>query len=276
MSFKSLIKSASRIFKEKNVVPVYKVKNEKELLKNKIALISGGSGGIGFAIAQCFIENGCKVIISGTNENKLKKACEKLGESSKYIVLNVLEIDTMYDKIVEAAHMFSEKGCIDILVNSAGTHGNQHFGDVTEETFDAVMDVNLKGTFFMCQYVSNFMIKNKIKGHILNVSSSSALKPAWTPYEISKWGIKGFTKGAASALIKKGIVVNAIAPGPVATQMLGRTDNDTLYLESNPAKRYATPLEIGQLAVFMVSDLCNLVVGDTFYISGGSGTVSYS
>lgn len=103
-----------------------------------------------------------------------------------------------------------------------------------------------KGLFFMTQIVSNYMKEKKIKGHILNVSSAAALKPGYTPYEISKSGVRSFTLGAAAELIPYGIVVNAIAPGPVATAMLGRKEGDTLYTDCIPAKRFATPSEIGQ------------------------------
>ena len=271
---KKAVQGGIKLFKQKNVVPVYKVTENSKLLENKVALVSGGSRGIGYGIAKSLIDCGCKVIISGTNENKLKDSCAKLGESCKYILLNVLDVNSMYSKIEKASKLFEGNNKIDILVNSAGVHGNQHFIDVSEETYDSVLDVNLKGSFFMTQNMAKFMIKNKIKGHILNVSSSSALKPAWTPLEISKWGVRGFTQGASSALIKHGIVVNAIAPGPVATEMLGRSEGDTLYLEDNPTKRFATTEEIGQLAAYMVSDLCNLVIGDTFYISGGSGVIT--
>lgn len=176
------------------------------------------------------------------------------------------------EKITHVIEQFPEKR-IDILVNCAGVHGDQKFGNVSEETYDMVMNTNLKGLFFMTQEVGNYMKRKGIKGHILNVSSAAALKPGYTPYEISKNAVKAFTLGAAAELIDYGIVVNAIAPGPVATSMLGYEEGNTLYTDCVPAKRFATPLEIAQLAVIMVSDMCNLVVGDTFYISGGSGTV---
>ncbi len=178
------------------------------------------------------------------------------------------------NKVSQAISLFPENR-IDILVNCAGVHGNQTFGSVSETTYDSVMNTNLKGMFFMTQVVSNYMKEKRIKGHILNVSSAAALKPGYTPYEISKSGVRSFTLGAAAELIPYGIIVNAIAPGPVATAMLGRKEGDTLYTDCIPAKRFATPSEIGQLAVIMVSDMCNLVIGDTFYVSGGSGTIKY-
>lgn len=266
--------AAIKLLRTKNVVPVY-VKKDDKILSGKTALITGGASGIGLGIAKAFVEAGCRVVIAGRNEAKLKKACDEMGEAAKYIVFDVSQIDKIDEKIQEASKLFCQDGQIDILVNSAGVHGNQHFIDVTESTFDSVMDTNLKGTYFMCQRMGRYMIQNKIKGHILNISSSSALKPAWTPYEISKWGVCAMTKGIAGALIKHGIVVNAIGPGPVATDMLGRDENDTLYMEESPVKRYAVSAEIGQMAVYMASDFCNLVVGDTLYMSGGTGIVKY-
>lgn len=270
---KKCANAAIKIFKSKNVVPIYIRKDGNKILEGKTALITGGAGGIGFGIAKAFIDAGCRVIISGRNESKLIRASEELGDMSKYIVLDVSQISSISKKIEEASNLFGQNAQIDILVNSAGTHGNQHFIDVTEDTFDSVIETNLKGTYFMCQKMGKYMIDHKIKEHILNISSSSALRPAWTPYEISKWGVCGMTRGIAGALIKHGIVVNAIGPGPVATEMLGRDENDTLYMEKNPAKRYAVSDEIGQMAVYMASDFCNLVVGDTLYMTGGSGIV---
>lgn len=265
--------AAIKLFKSKNVVPIYLRKDGNKMLDGKTALITGGASGIGFGIAKAFIEAGSKVIIAGRNEEKLRKACEKLGNNAKFAVIDVSKISIISDKIEEASKLFNPNGQIDILVNSAGTHGNQHFIDVTEDTFDSVIDINLKGTYFMCQKMGKYMIDHKIKGHILNISSASALRPAWTPYEISKWGVCGMTKGIAGALIKHGIVVNAIGPGPVATEMLGRDENDTLYMQENPSKRYAVSDEIGQMAVYLASDFCNLVVGDTLYMTGGTGIV---
>ena len=127
----------------------------------------------------------------------------------------------------------------------------------------------------MCQAVGKYMIENKIRGHILNVSSSSALRPAWTPYQMSKWAIRGFTMGLADTLLPYGIIVNAIAPGQVATSMLGKNETDSIDNRSTPIGRYAEPDEIANLATFMVSNMGEMIVGDTFYITGGSGTISY-
>lgn len=272
LKVRSIIDYYFRKKNEKNIVSVNIPKCSEELLKGKIAFIVGGTGGIGKAIAESFISSGAKVVISGASKEKVCKTVEQLGANAKGIQVDLSQVSLFDEKIICAIEQFPEKR-IDILVNCAGVHGNQKFGNVSEETYDMVMDINLKGLFFMTQEVGNYMKRNGIKGHILNVSSAAALKPGYTPYEISKNAVKSFTLGAAAELIDYGIVVNAIAPGPVATSMLGYEEEDTLYTECVPAKRFATPLEIAQLAVIMVSDICNLVIGDTFYISGGSGTI---
>lgn len=272
---KNIIRGILKLFKEKEMYPIPKLMNRDKILEGKVALITGGSGGIGFAIAKSFVESGCKVIITGTNEKKLKENCKKLGGvNSKYMVWNILETKNIPNKLEEALEKFEEKR-IDILVNSAGIVAKHSFREITEKEYDTIMDTNTKGTFFMSQAVGEYMIKNKIKGHILNVTSSSALRPAWTPYQMSKWAVRGFTLGLADVLLPYGIVVNAIAPGPVATPMLDKKEGESIYNESSPSGRYAVPSEIAELAVFMVSDLGNLIVGDTFYITGGSGTISY-
>lgn len=255
-------------------MPFVEVQQETQLLTNKVVLITGGSGGIGFAIAKKCLASGAKVIIAGTSEQKLNakvKRCDT--QSIKALVLNLNDVSSFEAKIQEACGLFEENR-IDVLVNSAGVNPAKKFFDITEKDFDTTMAVNVKGIFFMCQAMAKYMIENKIKGHILNLSSSSALRPAWGPYEMSKWTIKGFTVGLADTLIKHGIVVNAIAPGPTATPMLGKEEGDDLDLPNNPTGRYAMPEEIAELAVMLISDAGKLVVGDTLYATGGAGTIT--
>lgn len=235
-------------------------------------MITGGSSGIGYAIAENFIKHGCNVIIAGRNEDKLKRCCDELSKigNCKYIVLDVLDINKLDNKILEASTFF-DKNKIDILVNSAGIVAKSSFENMEEKEYDFIMDINTKGTFFMCQCMSKYMIEHNIKGHILNLSSSSALRPAWTAYEMSKWAIRGFTLGLADKLLPYGIIVNEIAPGPTATPMLGKKEGDNIYNISN---RYAMPLEIANMALFLVSEAGNMIVGDTIYITGGSGVIT--
>lgn len=248
-------------------IPVYNGK----MLTNKVALIIGGSGGIGSEIARAYVNNGCQVMLVGTNEEKLKEICEKIGnDKAKYFIGNIKYLFEIQKSIDETDKVF---GRIDILVHCAGVHCSEKFGYISEEAWDNVVDINLKSMYFVCQYVSSYMIRSKIRGHILNVSSASSAKPGWTPYEISKNGVRALTLGFADKLIEQGIVVNSIAPGPVSTQMLGKTDLDDITWAGNPTGRMSTPAEIANWAVFMVSDMGNMVVGDTFFVSGGSGTI---
>lgn len=258
-----------RLLRSKKIVEVPKTIDGKHILAGKIALITGGSSGIGFAMARKFVDEGAKVIISGRNEDKLRKCQNELGSDAvKSLVLDVTNVDSLPNKVKDAVALY---GRIDILVNSAGVGDKKDFLNTTEDDYDQVMDVNMKGTFFMSQSIAKYMIENRIKGHILNLASSSSNRPAWNAYQISKWGVKGFTIGLADTLIKHGIIVNAIAPGPTATPFMGLKNGENETITDQPTQRYAYPSEIADLAAFMVSDYGNLIVGDTYFISGGSG-----
>lgn len=248
--------------------------NYQKKLDGKVVLITGGSSGVGYAIAKACIDNGAYVIIGGRNTNKLQKCC-MYSDKMKYIEIDMKCISSFTNKIADALKCFPY-GRIDILVNSAGVSGKNGFWDITEEEYDDVLDTNLKGVFFMSKEVAKYMKNNDIKGHILNISSSSSLRPAWNPYCISKWGIAGFTKGLADILLPYDIIVNAIAPGPVATPMLGKKGDgdDNISLPNVVSRRFAMPEEIANLAVYMISPMGDLIVGDTFYISGGSGVIT--
>ena len=167
-------------------------------------------------------------------------------------------------------------GRLDIFVSSTGVHVDRDgldFVNVTLDEYDTIMNINLKGTYFMCQTVAKYMIENKIKGHILIISSQSALEPSWSPYRLSKLGIDGITKGMAQRLLEHGIIVNAIGPGPTNTSMQKNYREGNLYTPLNPIKRFTTPEEIAQIAKILVSDLGNTIVGQTIYMSGGRGIV---
>lgn len=262
----NFIKRLLRIFIiPARIKPIIIVKEPTNLLEGRIALVTGGSSGIGAGIAKALVEAGAKVYLIGRDENKLKSISEQINAS--YIVLDITNISELSTKLEQ---LFANQD-VDILVNSAGVHGNDTFGNITEKCFDSVINTNVKALYFVSQIVSNQMIKKKLHGHILNISSASSLKPSWTPYEISKRAVNGITQGMADKLIKHGIIVNAIAPGPTATPMMGRS-NDISW-EGNPSGRMSTVEEIASLAVYMVSPKGEGIVGDTFFITGGSGTI---
>lgn len=270
---KYILKTSVSILKTEKKVPVTCIKRDNKILDNKIALITGGSGGIGYAIAKAFIDAGCQVIITGTKEKKLIKCCDRLGRGAKYILLDMTETSAFEGKV---QYLFGQYGKIDILVNSAGIHLDRPFVDflnVTEEEYDSIMDVNLKGIYFLCQKMASQMINHKIRGHILNISSQAALEPAWSPYRLSKWGVRAITEGLAQQLLPYGIIVNGIAPGPSATGMQGYKEGDSIYTEGNDVGRYIMPQEIAEYATLLVSNLGDMVVGDSLYISGGRGII---
>ena len=268
---KHAVKSAVSVLKTKRVVPVLKTIDKERTLEGKIALITGGSGGIGFSIAESLKNSGCTIILVGTNKEKLEENCTRLGENAYYKIVDLKNIANLKEIVKD---IFAEYKKIDILVNSAGIHSNRSlnsFFDITEEDYDSIMAINLKATYFMSKYVAENMIKNKIHGHILNISSSVSNEPAWSPYRLSKLGLNGLTKGMAEVLIKYGIVVNGIAPGSTATKMLDYKDGDTIYTGDNKLGRMVMPEEIAEFARMLVSDAGNMVVGETLFISGGRG-----
>ena len=178
-----------------------------------------------------------------------------------------------FETIISEAEKYF--GAIDILVNSAGVHSTKpmtDFFNTTEDEYDSIMNINLKGTYFITQSVAKRMIENKIRGHILNISSSTANEPAWSAYRLSKNGLDAFTKGLAQTLSSYGIIVNGIAPGSTATSLLDYKEGETIATEDNIIGRMIVPDEIAIYAKLFVSDLGNMISGSVLYISGGRGT----
>lgn len=270
---RGLIFTYERAHKWQKDIPITHIKEEGQLLEGKTALVTGGSGGIGFAIAKKVIDCGCNVVIAGTNAAKLSQKCELLGDKCKSIVINVSDVPSFDEKINQASKFF---GSIDILVCSHGIHtkrDNFDFLSVTKDEYDSVMNVNLKGTYFLCQSMAKYMIPRKINGHILIISSQSALEPSWSPYRLSKRGIEGIIEGMAQRLIEHQIVVNGLGPGPTATTMQDDLIDGSIYTADNPIGRYTMPEEVAEFAKMLVSDLGNTIIGQTLYMSGGRGII---
>lgn len=270
---KGIIKKALMVLismlKWEKKIPVVSVKSPHNLLDGKVALITGGSGGIGMAIAKSLLESGCRVIIAGTNEQKLKKCVDTLSSDAKYLVINMNDSASFALKIKEAASIF---GNIQLFVSSAGVHSEGlDFLNMTEKEYDRVMNINLKGTYFFSQSVAKYLIDNKLKGKLLLVSSSRGSEPAWSPYGISKWGLNGMVKGLAKELFPYGINVNAIAPGSTATSLLGYKNGESIYTDDNSESRMIMPEEIGNLTNLLLSDAGNMINGEIIHISSGRG-----
>lgn len=254
--------------KEKSAVIINDV-DFGHILEGKEALVTGGSSGIGLAIAKKMVECGAKVTIIGRNPEKTKNVAEDI--KCQYLLLDLTDTK----ELIKAISKYIENKRIDILVNSAGILDREKWLEKTPDNFDLVINTNLKAAYFMSQTVAKHMLNHKIEGHILNVSSSSSMRPSWGPYQLSKRALNGMTLGFAQKLAPHGITVNALAPGvtmtPMASNFIKDTENLAYY---NPLRRAETPEEIANLAIFLVSNLGTSIVGDTVMITGGSGILS--
>lgn len=275
MNLKSFLKKKlTKIKKEKVIIPCL----EGQLLVDRFALITGGSSGIGYAIAESFLKNGAKVIICGRNKEKLIEAKNSLMKDCKCTcdeidvllldISNVKEMDIILSKYLDDKR-------IDIFVNNAGVNAGDLFPNTAEQEYDKVLNTNLKGMYFISQIIVKYMIDKKIRGNVLNITSSSALRPGISPYIISKWGENSLTLGMAKKYLPYGIIVNGLAPGSTLTPMLKNNSDDDLYLDYSPAKRYAAPEEIGNIATVLVSKMGRMIIGDTVYATGGAGVITY-
>lgn len=265
-------KIISRLPKQCVQVPVFVPTLRDELLSGRRTLITGGTKGIGLSIARAFLRCGSEVIITGRSVSRIQDAIDVLSSQKVHgLVLDNKSPNTFHHKMQECASLY---GLPDILVNNAGVLVAGAFGITTEQNYDEIMNTNLKGAYFLSQEIANAWIANGIRGNILMLGSSAALRPGDTPYILSKWGIRSLTLGMAKDLIKHGIVVNGIAPGPTATKLfVGEGENGINWMRS-PAGRLTTEEEIANLAVILVSGMGRMIIGDMLYVTGGSGVVT--
>lgn len=251
------------------------------VLEDKTAVITGGTSGIGYSIADSFLNAGCaNVLITSRSKDKLATAIESLKQNhpdkQNNIFGQILDLERDDFEVFFRSVLDTLSGIqINIWVNNAGIYQGTKFGTVTEAAWDALIDTNLKAQFFLSQLISNYMIENGIKGNILNLCSSSSYRPSIDPYMISKLGMSGLTLGMAKKLIPYGIVVNGIAPGPTFTPMLHKKEGDSLQHGGVPAGRYILPQEIANLAVFLTSSMGRMIVGDVVKMTGGSAVTTY-
>ena len=264
------------VVENKQVFPKISVLSKGELLKGRTALVTGGTSGIGYEIAKEFLKAGCIVVITGRNIRRLENAIETLNEEIPNCKVFAFQLDNgdvaQLSQSISSILSKFKLSQIDILVNNAGINSGPQ-GCSYEENFDAVIKTNLKGTFFMAKIFAEYLKGNNIEGNILNIASSSSDRPVTDAYTLSKWGIKGLTKGLARVYSQYGIVVNGIAPGPTATPMLQKGSDDNLAHSKVLTGRLVHPIEIANMAVILVSNMSRMVIGDIVYISGGAGNV---
>lgn len=259
------------------VSPTIVTLSPNHLLQGRTALITGGTSGIGFSIAKAFLDAGANVVITSRSAQRAEQTANQLGSNyHNQICLGVAMNNKSAAQIIESFEhvlVILKGGKVDILVNNAGIGGGG-ISSATEEEYNNVMDTNLKGNFFLSREVAKYMIRHSIQGNILNIASSSSLRPANSAYILSKWGVRGLTEGLGRALAPKGIVVNGIAPGPTATPMLGKMNDDDIFRSDSLIGRYITTTEIAQMAVIMVSEMSRSVIGDIVYMTGGAGNIN--
>lgn len=242
-------------------------------LKDKVAIITGGSRGIGFATADAFLREGAIVVLTASSQATAEKAVEKL--QAKYPDATVAGIwPTLSDlqSVQEAfGKIIEQYGGIDILVNNAGVSESTPFAQYTEETFDKVMDLNVKGVFNAARAVSENMIARG-SGVILTTSSMVSIsgQPSGFAYPASKFAVNGLTISLARELGPKGIRVNAVAPGITETDMMKAVPKEVIepMIQRIPLRRLGQPEDIANAFVFLASDEASYITGVVLSVDG--------
>jgi len=247
-------------------------------LAGRVALVTGGSQGIGEACARRFAAENARVVIVDVDDARGQKLAEELG--AMYIhadVGNKAQVDAA------VANTVVTRGGIDILVNNAGIFKAAEFLDVTEEDFDAVLRVNLKGAFLMGQAVAREMVRAGKPGTIVNMSSVNGTLtiPTISSYNVSKGGINQLTRVMALALADKGVRVNAVAPGTIATELAARSvltsdEARARIMSRTPMRRLGEPSEIADVVAWLASDAASYVTGEIVTVDGGRMTLNYT
>ncbi len=241
------------------------------LLFGKKVLVTGGSSGIGLAIAEKCLSEGAVVLVVGRDMEKLQQVHQKLRNDRLHIMQwDMQDISSFSEKFEEIVSLL--RG-LDIVVNNAAFMGNVIFEDVTEAFYDKMMNTNLKSIYFLSRKACRlFESKNHlagIKGRIINISSFNSLQGGLNPYFISKWGLNCLTEGLAKKYSGKNIIINGIAPGICDSSINRCNTENNAYFSGNKIHRIITPKEVAELAVFLMSDASNAIVGQTIVCDGG-------
>jgi len=253
-------------------VGLHKVAKGKMIVKDKVVLITGGARGIGKEMAILFAREGGRICICDVNEESIQAAVKEIESTGaealgfKVDVTNFSQVEEMAQKALDK---FSK---IDILINNAGITRDNLLLRMREEDWDAVLNVNLKGTFNCTKAVSKIMIKQR-SGKIINIASIIGIigNAGQANYAASKGGIISFTKSVAKELASRNINVNAIAPGFIKTDMTAKLSEelqDTM-MKLIPLARFGEPSDVAKLALFLASDSSDYITGQTIQVDGG-------
>jgi 3-oxoacyl-[acyl-carrier protein] reductase len=243
-------------------------------LNGRVAIVTGGGQGIGLGVSLALARAGAQVVIADAVQGRLARAAaevEALGSRALGVNVDVTRADSVNGLVHTALGHF---GKIDILVNNAGVVVVKPITQQTESDWNKVLDVNLKGVFLCCHRVVQEMIKQK-SGAIVNIASIAAFHYTvpHVPYAASKAGVVALTRDLAYEVARHGIRVNAIAPGPIETPMMGDAltpQQKEAYAKSIPLGRLGQPQDIGNAVAFLVSDEASFITGATLPVSGGT------
>jgi NAD(P)-dependent dehydrogenase (short-subunit alcohol dehydrogenase family) len=241
--------------------------------EQKVAIVTGGASGLGYAIAKKFAANNIRTIIMGRNEAKLREACDSIGANAEFIKCDVTDFKSLPRAVDSVVKKY---GRIDILVNNAGIHLKKPFLEVTDDEFNQVFLTNATAVFSLTREVVRIM-KEKKSGSILNISSMAAQYgiPLVIAYSAAKAAVEGMTRAMAVECSPEGIRVNCIAPGFIKTKMSGKAlDNDPerkrKVLSRTPMGRLGTPEEVADAAFYLVSEEASFITGVVLPVDGGN------
>ncbi|MBJ2152728.1 SDR family NAD(P)-dependent oxidoreductase [Paracoccus sp. IB05] len=249
-------------------------------LKDRVAIITGASQGIGEGIAREYIAEGAKVILADIQDDKGQALAAELGGNCRFVHCDVSQ-SADAAAVVEAA--LAAFGRLDIVVCNSGINLTGTILDLSEADFDKVLSVNLKGAFLVGQAGARWMAAHGVQGSIINMSSINAIvaSPHILAYAVSKGGINQLTSAMALGLAPHGIRVNGVGPGSIATELLDKIfENDPAVqkgmLARTPMGRLGTVREIGRICVFLGSEDSSYMTGETIYADGGRLRLAYT
>jgi len=243
------------------------------MLENKVAIITGGTRGIGLEIVRTFLQNKARVILFGSREESVHKAIlllKKEGFAVDGYFPNLNKIEEIEQVVQE---IFSKYRSIDILVNNAGISASKKIEDTTSLEFESIMNLNVNAIFNMCKAVVPFMKENH-DGVILNTSSMVSIygQPSGVGYPASKFAVNGLTKSLARELACFGIRVNAVAPGIINTDMVSCLPKEVIdpLVKTIPLGRIGEPKDIANAFLFLASDLASYITGEILSVDGAA------
>ena len=242
-------------------------------LDGRVAIVTGGSRGIGAAIAALLAEDGAAVVVSGRDADRLQRTTKELEAQGGAILGVVADAAIRQDaeRLVDAAKQ--RFGRVDILINNAGIVRDDLLVRMKDEDWDRVMEVNLRGTFLMTRATTKLMIRRKSGGRVINIASTSGAmgNAGQANYSAAKAGLIGFTKATARELAHWSILVNAVAPGLIETDMTAAISPEARaeLLAQVPLKRIGTPRDVAEVVRFLAGDGAAYITGQVFHVNGG-------